>query len=254
MSIKMMFTDLDGTLLRRDKTISQYTASVFNRCKDIGVKIVFATARPVRAVSKWLNIDIQSDACIYHNGAVVKIGEELFQETGIDHATVTNLLGEVKKLDNMKIAAEINDTLYANFDASTIWPGVEYCVTDLCNLPELPADKIIIITIDKAKISKIEQLFDESLYWEISENEVLMVMNKNARKRNAIKEIANHFGITLAETAAFGDDYNDIEMLQDCGIGVAVANAIDETKAAADLICDTNENDGVAEWIEENIL
>jgi len=254
MSIKMIVTDLDGTLLRRDKTISQYTASVFNRCKDIGVKIVFATARPVRAVSKWLNIDIQSDACIYHNGAVVKIGEELFQETGIDHATVTNLLGEVKKLDNMKIAAEINDTLYANFDASTIWPGVEYCVTDLCNLPELPADKIIIITIDKAKISKIEQLFDESLYWEISENEVLMVMNKNARKRNAIKEIANHFGITLAETAAFGDDYNDIEMLQDCGIGVAVANAIDETKAAADLICDTNENDGVAEWIEENIL
>jgi len=81
-----------------------------------------------------------------------------------------------------------------------------------------------------------------------------MVMNKNARKRNAIKEIANHFGVTLAETAAFGDDYNDIEMLQDCGIGVAVANAIDETKAAADLICDTNENDGVAKWIEENIL
>jgi hydroxymethylpyrimidine pyrophosphatase-like HAD family hydrolase len=52
------------------------------------------------------------------------------------------------------------------------------------------------------------------LYWEISENEILMVMNKNARKRNAINEVANYFGLTLAETAAFGDDYNDIEMLR----------------------------------------
>ncbi len=127
-------------------------------------------------------------------------------------------------------------------------------MTDFCNLPKLPADKIIFITTDKVDINKIEQLFNENLYWEISENEVLMVMNKNARKRNAINEIANHFGISLTEIAAFGDDYNDIEMLRDCGIGVAVANAIDEAKAAADYICDTNENDGVAKWLEENVL
>jgi Cof subfamily protein (haloacid dehalogenase superfamily) len=254
MSIKMIVTDLDGTLLRRDKTISEYTASVFDRCRNAGIKIIFATARPVRAVVKWLNMDIQSDACIYHNGAVIKIGDELFQEKGIEHDVVNKLLGEAKQLNNMRIAAEISDILYANFDASTIWLGVEYIMTDFCNLPKLPADKIIFITTDKVDINKIEQLFNENLYWEISENEVLMVMNKNARKRNAINEIANHFGISLTEIAAFGDDYNDIEMLRDCGIGVAVANAIDEAKAAADYICDTNENDGVAKWLEENVL
>ena len=43
-------------------------------------------------------------------------------------------------------------------------------------------------------------------------------------------------------------------MLRDCGIGVAVANAIDEVKAVADHICDTNDNDGVAKWLEENVL
>ena len=254
MNIKMIVTDLDGTLLRRDKTISEYTASIFHRCRNAGIKIVFATARPVRAVEKWLNIDIQSDACIYHNGAVIKIGNELFQETGIEHDTVSKLLGEAKQFDNMRVAAEINDMLYANFDASTVWPGVEYIMTDFYNLPKLPADKLIFITIDKTKINKIEQLFNENLYWEISENEVLMVMNKNARKRNAIQDIAKYFGLTLAKTAAFGDDYNDIEMLRDCGIGVAVANAIPEVKAAADYICDSNENDGVAKWLEERIL
>jgi Cof subfamily protein (haloacid dehalogenase superfamily) len=254
MSIKMIVTDLDGTLLRRDKTISEYTASVFYRCRNGGIKIIFATARPVRAVGKWLNINIQSDACIYHNGAVIKIGDELFQETGIDHDVVKKILKEAKQLSNMRIAAEINDMLYANFDASTVWPGVEYIVTDFCELPKLPADKIIFITADKAEISKIEELFNENLYWEISENEVLMVMNKNARKRNAIKDISNYFGLTLDEIVAFDDDYNDIEMLRECGIGVAVANAIDEVKSVADYVCDTNDNDGVAKWLEENVL
>jgi len=254
MKIKMIVTDLDGTLLRHDKTISEYTASVFYRCRKAGIKIIFATARPVRAVEKWLNIDVQSDACIYHNGAVIKIGDELFQETGIDHDVVNKLLEEAKQLSNMRIAAEINDMLYANFDASTVWPGVEYTMTDFYDLPKLPADKIIFITADKAEINKTEQLFDENLYWEISENEVLMVMNKNARKRNAVKDIANHFGFALNEVAAFGDDYNDIEMLRDCGIGIAVANAINEVKAAADYVCATNDNDGVAKWLEENVL
>ena len=119
-AIKLIVTDLDNTLLRRDKIISGYTASVFRRCNESGMKIVFATARPVRAVVKWLNIDIQNDACIYHNGAVIHVGNVLFRETGIEHITVSTLLREAANLENMRVAVEINDTLYANFDASTV--------------------------------------------------------------------------------------------------------------------------------------
>lgn len=251
---KMIVTDLDGTLLRTDKTISDYTASVFGRCRDKGIKIVFATARPVRAVIKWLSINIKSDACIYHNGAVIKIGDKLFQETGIEYDVLSKLLESSKQFIDMKIAVEINDALYANFDASTLWPGIEYNMTDFCNLPKLSADKTLFITADKMEINKIEQLLGGDLYWEISESEVLMIMNKNARKRNAVIALATEFGVSLAEVAAFGDDYNDIEMLRECGAGVAVANAIDEAKAAADYICDANDNDGVAKWLERNVL
>ena len=254
MNTKMIVTDLDGTLLRSDKTISGYTASVFDRCRKVGIKIVFATARPVRAVTKWLNINIKSDACIYHNGAVIRIGDELFQETGIENDIVNKLLGVIKELDGIKAAVEINDALYANFDASTVWPGVEYTTSDFYSLPKLSADKIIFITADNTEIGKIERLFGKELYWEISENEVLMVMNKEARKRNAARLLAEHFGVMMSEVAAFGDDYNDVEMLRDSGAGVAVANAIDEAKAAADYICDTNDNDGVAKWLEGNVL
>jgi Cof subfamily protein (haloacid dehalogenase superfamily) len=254
MNVKMIVTDLDNTLLRRDKIVSGYTASVFSRCRDAGIKIVFATARPVRAVAKWLDMGIQSDACIYHNGAVIHIDGEMFQETGIEHYFASKLLKAAQQLDSMRIAVEINDMLYANFDAGAIWPDVEYAMTDFGNLPKLPADKIIFITADKTEIGKIERLLGDDLYWEISENEVLMVMNKNARKRNAVNALAAQFGIPLSEIAAFGDDHNDVEMLRECGVGVAVANAIDEAKASADYLCDTNDNDGVAKWLEDNVL
>ena len=67
-------------------------------------------------------------------------------------------------------------------------------------------------------------------------------------------QLCENFCISSDEVVAFGDDYNDIKMLQYCGAGIAVANAIGEAKSAANFICDTNENDGVAKWIEENIL
>jgi HAD superfamily hydrolase (TIGR01484 family) len=127
-------------------------------------------------------------------------------------------------------------------------------MTDFSDLPEHPADKILFITTDITEINKIEKLFTGNLYWENSENEVLIVMNKDARKINAVSTVAAEFGISLSDVAAFGDDYNDIEMLRDCGIGIAVENAINEAKAVANYICGDCDNDGVAKWLEENVL
>ena len=81
-----------------------------------------------------------------------------------------------------------------------------------------------------------------------------MVMHKGATKSKAVSALALYWGINRLEIAAFGDDSNDIDLLSDVGVGIAMENALDEVKAVADHICDTNENDGVAKWIEENIL
>jgi Cof subfamily protein (haloacid dehalogenase superfamily) len=252
--LKMIVTDLDGTLLRRDKTISGYTASVFGRCHNAGIKIVFATARPKRSVANDLDINIEKDACIYHNGAVIEIQGKLFKKTGIAQDDTRKLLKEAETLGDMKFAAVIDDMLYANYDPTAKWPGTEFTLLDLRNLPDTPADKILFNTVDRAYIERLEALLGENLYGTIAETEIYMVMNKQARKRSAVNVVAEQFGISLANTVAFGDDYNDVEMLRECGVGVAVANAIGEAKAAADYICDTNDNDGVAKWLEENVL
>lgn len=80
------------------------------------------------------------------------------------------------------------------------------------------------------------------------------VMHKDSTKMNAIRKIAELLSVKIENIVAFGDDSNDIEMIRSCGIGVAVENAIDSVKQAADYICCNNDNDGVAKWIKEKIF
>ncbi|MDR0963765.1 MAG: HAD family hydrolase, partial [Clostridium sp.] len=90
-------------------------------------------------------------------------------------------------------------------------------------------------------------------YYRVTGEELVDILPVSATKWNAIRLLAKEWSIDLSEIAAFGDDYNDIEMLKNCGVGVAVANALDEVKAVANYICDSNDEDGVARWLESNI-
>jgi Cof subfamily protein (haloacid dehalogenase superfamily) len=251
--IKMIVTDLDGTLLRKDKTVSGYTSSVFRRCRDMGIKTVFATARPVRTV-KSLNLSVRNDAAIYHNGAVITIDDVVYRRFGIGAETANSLLSHIiNRYKGLRSSIEIDDVLYANFDVSSVWSNTGAVWTDFSDLPDRPADKIIFVTAESQMVSGIRGMLPDELYGEIVENQILTVMHKEAGKRNAVGEIAERFGISLSSVAAFGDDYNDMEMLRACGTGLAMGNALAEVKAAADDICDTNDNDGVAKWLERNI-
>ena len=77
---------------------------------------------------------------------------------------------------------------------------------------------------------------------------------KTAGKVQAIRELARLLNISLSDIAAFGDDKNDMEMLQICGTGVAVANAIPDVKNIADNVTLSNDENGVAEWLVKNVL
>lgn len=103
-------------------------------------------------------------------------------------------------------------------------------------------------------MKKYQKLLPTDLYIQLSENKIGMIMNKKATKSNGISFLAQKFNIDVENIIAFGDDYNDIDMLEFCGTGICVKNAVDDVKVFANQICDTNENDGVAKWIEEFIL
>jgi hydroxymethylpyrimidine pyrophosphatase-like HAD family hydrolase len=161
----------------------------------------------------------------------------------------------VSELD-AKVAVEIDDKQYANYDPSEYWPGIVVTqVDDFNQLPKIDADKMIVWTKTAGDWRRMESMLPDDLYVLKDEGRSTgLIMHKNATKWNAIRLLAEKWSIDLSKIAAFGDDYNDIEMLQNCGVGVAVTNALDEVKAVANYICGSNDEDGVARWLEENVL
>ncbi|MDR0948463.1 MAG: HAD family hydrolase, partial [Lachnospiraceae bacterium] len=174
----------------------------------------------------------------------------------IPSAMTKALAGRLVSELDAKVAVEIDDKQYANYDPSEYWPGIVVTqVDDFNQLPKIDADKMIVWTKTAGDWRRMESMLPDDLYVLKDEGRSTgLIMHKNATKWNAIRLLAEKWSIDLSKIAAFGDDYNDIEMLQNCGVGVAVTNALDEVKAVANYICGSNDEDGVARWLEENVL
>ena len=116
--IRMVVTDLDSTLLRRDKTVSRFTLDTLDELRRRGIVFAVATARPLRSVTRpmpWL----QFDAGTFHNGAVAYAGDKLLTRTGI--AEPLKLIRAIQhELPGTRLCTEINDVIYANFDTH-VW-------------------------------------------------------------------------------------------------------------------------------------
>ena len=256
-SIKMLAFDLDETLLRSDKTISLRTDKILARCRENGIKIVCATGRGP-SVDKVAPEHL-IDGKISMNGAVARIDGNRVYSRPIPWQIARPLLMALEKR-GLRISVEQHTNQFTNFDPNTertATQSIGFTLADFSSLEE-DADKIYIPlrSRDVAKeTAYIKQHLPDSLWITVGSHEHLaQIMHRDATKANAVSALADIWGIKLSEVVAFGDDHNDIEMIRNCGIGVAVANALDEVKAVADFICDTNDNDGVAKWIEENIL
>lgn len=257
MPIKMIVTDLDRTLLKEDKTISPYTAETLEALRRQGIPFVIATARPTRAVRKampWL----PHDGAVFFNGALTVAGDKVLGSCRVEGALdiVTAILRERPE---SRVSVEMDDYLYSNIPPENLghWGGDSCYTRDFRQIAGRQVEKILISSPGQGAadwLAGYGKFIPEELYMEISENTVIMVMNRKATKLNGIRLLAEHFGADLSQTAAFGDDYNDMEMLRACGAGVAVENALPEVKAAANEVCGSNEADGVARWIRERVL
>ena len=249
---KLIVTDLDNTLLLSDKSVSSYTAEVLNRCKEQNIPIVFATARPERAVFRF-TAAIKPDYIISNNGATITHRNTMLYNKAIDSDISAKLLAELR--DNQKITmmtAEVGHCLYTNYNGPPWEEGWNLVYNNFHAPVQEAVVKISTECLDVKTVQEILVKYSKLHLYANSGETWQQIMHKDVTKLNAIKFIANELKIDLADVVAFGDDYNDIEMLNYCGIGVAVGNAIPEAKKAADYICGSNDDDGVAHWLEDN--
>lgn len=251
LGIRMLVTDLDKTLLKSDKTISETTIETLSRLKAKEVKLAIATARPVRTADSYLK-RINGDAAIMLNGALIMAEGEIIERHSIQSDITKSLIWEIKNAyPTVTLSVEMDDILYADFDLNQDW---EYKRIDFKNLPDGAVDKIILGSIDQCEIKRINTMLPENLYAESNSGKFIMIMNKSASKHFGLLKLSEYFDIPKEEILAFGDDYNDIGMLRECGIGVAMADACNEAKEAADYITDTSDNEGVSSFILNNLL
>lgn len=100
----------------------------------------------------------------------------------------------------------------------------------------------------------VKENLTDGLHCTVANGYLVQIMSKDAKKKEGVREMLSAFGIMPEEAVYFGDDFDDAESMQFCGLGVAVENAIPEVKAVADEVALGNDEDGVARWIEDHIL
>lgn len=248
MKYKAVITDLDRTLLRTDKTLSNHTVDVLHKLKEKGIKIIAATARPKRSVKEYDGI-VGFDALVCLNGAFTECGGKITQRC-IPADIAEELLKKVCAAGEYVISAEISGILYANA-VFPQWDSVLY--TDFPRLPEGEVHKII-FSYSESVLDKIQNALPDVLYCTVANKQLIQIMHKSATKWNGIKYVLDTLGIDPSEAVFFGDDNDDIEPIKNCGLGVAVENAIPEVKNIADAVTAANDRDGVADFIEQILI
>ncbi len=243
-------TDLDRTLLRSDKSVSSYTLETLQRCRAQGVHVFAASARALRDLRVYDEL-IGFDAITATNGAVLSLPQGL-REVGISRESGEKILAGLLPFPDLFLSIETGSGLYSNRDIPA-WKPTVYC-----GFPRLPDDTILYKILAS---SPAPQLYDGvadvltgDVYHTIANGDLVQIMDKKATKWNGIRQMLACFGISPADAVYFGDDNDDIEAIRNCGVGVAVANAIPSVLDAADHIAAANDEDGVAEFIEKHIL
>ncbi len=248
--MKAIITDLDRTLLHTDKSVSEYTVDILKRCRNKGMLIMAASARPLRDVLIFNDI-VSFDAITATNGAVVSLPQNKL-EVGISYESGEKILSNILLYPDIFLSIETSKGLYSNRDIP-IWQPV---IWD--KFPKIPEDlilyKIIASSDNKSIYENVERILTDDVYHTIANKELIQIMNREATKWNGVKLMLDHFNIFPKDAIYFGDDNDDIEPIINCGLGVAVSNAIPSVLSVADRIIDSNDLDGVAKFIENNIL
>lgn len=250
MRVKAIIVDLDRTLLHTDKTLSPYTLEVLKKCKKNGIKIMIATARPWRNTAPYCEM-LDFDALSVTNGARI-ICNDKCTEYGISKKSAEKLLTSFRHYPDFRITLETGDVAYSN---KPIEDYETVVLEDLVSVAKSEGTLKILVGIDRHDtLEIIKGVLTEDLYYTVANGRLLQIMDKSATKWNGVKAMLEINNISASEAIYFGDDYDDIESIKKCGIGVAVSNGINDVKSIADYITDSNDEDGVVKFIERMIL
>ena len=266
MNIKMVALDLDDTLLDSELKISSSCVNAIQKVRQKGVMITLSTGRMFKSAlpyARQLDIDVP---IITYQGAWVKnslSGEELyyrpvpkelacqvmiyFREQGVHYHSYYN-----DELCVEDFSAEANDYARLAGVKAQLHPDL------IADLDCYDAMKIMAISQSEPQLLAMEKELKANyvgqLYITRSKPFYLEVMDRQVGKALALELIADHYGINRTEVMAIGDSFNDLDMIKWAGLGIAMGNAVEAVKEAADFVTFSNDEEGVTEALQRFVL
>ena len=281
--MKLIASDLDGTLLNEQGVVSEENAQAIKKAIDHGIKFVVATGRSYEAASKPLQAVGIIEPIISLNGAFLLLkSREITRKAPLDTEVCKQVL-EVCQEEDMYIEFFTSDGIYSGsrehfqevlvdimksanpnisedeirkkadlrFQAEPVEFIDDYM--EVFSIQNLEIYKILAFSHDKAKLANARKRLEfEAGIAITSSGEINLEFNHpNAQKGIALKYLANSMGIDMQDVMALGDNWNDASMLQMAGRGVAMANAAEGIQELCEYTTRSNIEHGVAVAIEE---
>ncbi len=262
MQYKLLALDIDGTLLNTKKEITPRVRQAIRAAVDKGCFVLLATGRMYRAMYKInRSLGLTMPCMVFGGGQIVEDGKIIYERPVdpemahdiLNWAHENGIYAQAYDGDNFVFekACKFSDE-YAEF---CDFPGVE--VPNLRERMDLRTPKVLIIDEPEnvtRHLKAAQQRYGDKLHISQSKPRFLELNDPNASKGNALDFLVKSMGLTPANCIAMGDATLDLPMIEYSGLGVAMGNADDYTKAHSDLVCPTNDEDGVAWVIERYIL
>ena len=251
---KLLLFDLDGTLLRTDKSVSANTLAALSKCREHGCVIGVSTSRGEQNCLSILR-QFTPDVLIASGGALVKKGNEHLYKAVFSPQRTNAIISEARRVCGPDCEITV-DTLEKHFWNYKIDPKAldqswgDSVWTDYSDFHE-EALKICVEIMADQQAETLREVLTDCDCIRFSDGRWYKFTRKGVTKENAIHIVCDSCQIGLTDVIAFGDDYADIEMLKMAGIGVAMGNAIPEVKEIADLVIGANDDDGIAEYLNQ---
>ncbi|MBO0439658.1 Cof-type HAD-IIB family hydrolase [Candidatus Enterococcus ikei] len=273
MNVKAIVLDIDGTLLNDEKKLTTQTREALIDAQKKGIKVILASGRPTPGMLKYvdeLQMNQYNGMVVSYNGAHVldvSTQKELFsQPLSIENSK--NILEHLKQFDVKPMIAK-DDYMYVNnvFDGMLdlnftdgLFNIIEYesrggnfqlCEKDdLAAFVDFPLHKILVAAQPEylqENWQKILAPFKESVSGVFSAPMYFEFTDQGIDKANALEQTLKPLGINPEHIISFGDGYNDLSLINYAGMGVAMGNAVDELKQAANHVTASNNEDGIAQ-------
>lgn len=268
----LYISDLDGTLLNQSACLSEYTKKTLNLMIEKGLNFSIATARllsPVRKMLKGVNINIP---IILMNGVLIYDlkKQEFVKVNKLSPDIVDIVIDTIKKFDVTAFMYEFKKNEIITFhEGCKQRPLDDYLLSRIeryksilptNGLTSVKNDNIIYFTLIDSK-ERLEPIYNFlSKYTALNQSFYKNVYNPNfwfleiysakSSKQNAVNFLRETY--SFQQVIAFGDNYNDLPMFEASDICIAVENATQDVKDVANYVCNSNINDGVAKWLEDN--